>query len=330
MGKCAAAGRGSRGYGGSGWRRGTRRLHWTCGVTEAQSAQDEVSPTKVGGQRPEALLKNEPDLAFRWRVRTVLAYLDPQPDDQILDCGCGLGFYLMALSRLASCQLCGLDHDLQCLKFAQRLVRGAQVGPCLGDLYHMPYADERFDKVLLSEVLEHLDDDQAGLREVWRVLRPGGILVVTVPNCDYPFLYDPINWVSERLLRRRIRSGSLAGAWMDHRRLYRQTDVAELLRRADFVIIESRMLTSCCFPFTHNVVYGIGKGLLQGSKLPHLLLDEVDRFHPEAGRRQPWNPMTWFIRAINWIDLFNLESSGKTRFVNIGVKAMKPQGLGRG
>ncbi len=283
-----------------------------------------MRPIKVGGQRLEALLTNEADLAFRWRVRAVLAYLDPQPGDQILDCGCGLGFYLMALSRLASCQLYGLDYDLQALLFAQRQVRGARVGPCLGDVYHLPYADGRFDKVLLSEVLEHLDDDQAGLREVWRVLRPGGMLVVTVPHCDYPFLYDPVNWVCERLLRRPIRSGPLAGAWMDHRRLYRQADLAELLRRGDFVITESRMLTSCCFPFTHNIVYGIGKGLLQGSKLPHLFLDEVDRFHPEAGRREAWNPMTWFIRTVDWIDQFNSGGSSRSRFVNIAVKARKP------
>ena len=263
------------------------------------------------------------DLAFKWRVRATFAYLDPQPGDEILDCGCGLGFYLMALSRFVSCCLHGLDHDFKSLLFAQKQVSGARVGLHLGDIYHLPYCDEFFDKVLLSEVLEHLDDDLPALREVWRVLRPEGTLVVTVPYRDYPFFYDPINWVCDRLLHHPIRKGPLAGAWMDHRRLYCREDLLGLMHQAGFAVVDWQMLASCCFPFTHNLVYGIGKGLLQQQKLPSFFLDEVDRFHPELGKRKLWNPMTWLMRSIEWIDRFNVDASSKSRFVNIGVKARK-------
>jgi len=282
-----------------------------------------VRPINVGVERLEALLRNEPDLAFRWRVRAAFAYLNPQPGEEILDCGCGLGFYLMALSRLVPCRLHGLDHDLKVLSFAQKQVFGGRVGLYLGDIYHLPYCDEFFDKVLLSEVLEHLDDDLLALREVWRVLRPEGTLVVTVPYCDYPFLYDPINWLCDRLLHHPIRTGPLAGAWMDHRRLYCREGLLGLMRQAGFAVMDWQMLASCCFPFTHNLVYGIGKGLLQRNMLPHFVLDEVDRFHPEASRRKLCNPITWLMRSIEWMDRFNMDASGKRRFVNIGVKARK-------
>ena len=193
----------------------------------------------------------------------------------------------------------------------------------LGDIGHLPYCEGFFDKVLLSEVLEHLEDDLLALREVWHVLRPGGTLVVTVPYADYPFFYDPINWICDRLLHHPIRTGPLAGAWMDHRRLYRREDLLGLVRRAGFVVLDCQMLTSSCFPFTHNLVYGIGKNLRQQQKLPSFFLDEVDRFHPEAGKRKFWNPMTWLMRSIEWIDQFNVDASGKSRFVNIGLKARK-------
>ena len=42
------------------------------------------------------------------------------------------------------------------------------------NLYHLPYADNSFDAVILSEILEHVDDDVAGLREAYRVLKPAG------------------------------------------------------------------------------------------------------------------------------------------------------------
>ena len=294
-------------------------------VKDILTEQDTVTNAKA--KQLEALLRNEADLAFKWRVRTAWAYLDPQPGDEILDCGCGLGFYLMALSLLVPCRLCGLDSSLKSLAFAQKQLSQARVGLCLGNIYHLPYDDERFDKVLLVEVLEHLDDDLAALGEVWRVLRPGGVLVVTVPYYRYPFLYDPINWLCERLLHRPIRTGPFAGIWTGHRRLYSRQALLKLMRRARFDVLDCRMLTHYCFPFTHNLIYGLGKGQLQRREWPAFILDAVDRFHPEVGRRDPWNPMTWVMYSIECIDRFNVHIADKKTFVNIAVKARKVKNL---
>jgi len=277
----------------------------------------------VETDRLEALLSNEVDVAFRWRVRTAFAYLNPQPGDKILDCGCGLGFHLMALSRLVSCHLSGLDHDVDRLSFAQRQLSRTQVSLCQSDIYHLPYGNERFDKVLLIEMLEHLDDDLAGLLEVWRVLKPSGMLVATVPYCDYPFLYDPINWLWERLFGHPIRTGPCAGIWTEHYRLYSRQDLLTCLYQAGFDVLDCQMLTHYCFPFTHNLVYTIGKGLLLQHRLPGFILDAVDRFHPETGKRPLWNPMTWIMHVIKWIDRLNTGASNQLTFVNIGVKARK-------
>jgi SAM-dependent methyltransferase len=229
----------------------------------------------------------------------------------------------MVLARSVGCRPHGLDRDWSALQFARTLGDGPQFELYLGDACRLPYGDASFDKMLLSEVLEHLSDDLGALQEARRVLRPGGTLVVTVPYRCYPFTYDPINWVGERIAGRAVRRGPLSGAWMGHYRLYDVAGISRLTKEAGFVIGECQMLTPWCFPFTHNLVYGLGKGLLLQRSLPGLLLDEVDRFHPEAGQRQPWNPAAWIMRLIDWLDGLNRRAAGQRRFVNIALKAQK-------
>ncbi|UCG25921.1 MAG: methyltransferase domain-containing protein, partial [Chloroflexota bacterium] len=57
-----------------------------------------------------------------------------------------------------------------------------------------PFADNQYDCVVSIDVLEHLDDDQPFLRELWRVTRPGGWAVVTVPNGDPGLTANRIKW----------------------------------------------------------------------------------------------------------------------------------------
>ncbi len=59
---------------------------------------------------------------------------------------------------------------------------------------HFPFADDQFDCIVAIDVLEHLDDEQPFLRELSRVLRPGGRAVVTVPNGDPQLLANRIKW----------------------------------------------------------------------------------------------------------------------------------------
>ena len=270
-------------------------------------------------------LRREADLAFRRRVRTVLAYLRPQPGERILDCGCGRGFYLVFLSRLApDCRLYGLDRDAEVLRQARRYLPSG-ISLIQGDACHLPFPDGFFDKAILSEILEHLPDDRAGLAEAHRVLRPGGILAVTVPCRRYPFWWDPVNKARELLGRPPIRRGFWAGIWAHHERLYEEEELVQRVQEAGFRVERVDRFTHYCLPFTHNLVYGLGKEALERGWLPRFLARPADRFHYADTPPAPWNPLTWALALFNLVDRLNDRAEGCRSYVNIALRARRPE-----
>ncbi|CAG0978846.1 partial demethylmenaquinone methyltransferase / 2-methoxy-6-polyprenyl-1,4-benzoquinol methylase, partial [Anaerolineae bacterium] len=167
------------------------------------------------------LTRNEADMAFKKRVRTVFDWITPTDDKVILDCGCGRGFYLKMLRTVSQCRLYGLELESEIALKGWNHVRDLPgITITQASIYAQPYADNSFDGVILSEVLEHIDDEQGGLREIYRVLKPGGVVAITVPHANYPFWWDPINKTLETLFHRPIRKGMFAGIWANHVRLY--------------------------------------------------------------------------------------------------------------
>jgi len=275
----------------------------------------------------EGLLRNESDVAYRRRVRRMLAYLDLRPAITLLDCGMGMGFYSRAISELyPAITIYGIDYDEKVLRFAQQQLAGRRVVITRGDIHHLHFADESFDRVVMSEVLEHLADDAQALRQVVRVLKPGGILALTVPNRHYPYWYDPINRIAEDVFHRPIRQGPFAGIWANHVRLYDRQQVVDVIARAGLAIECVEELTHYCFPATQTIVYTLGKGLIERNLLPSFIARSTHRFQGQQNKGSPWNPINWVLRLFRWIDHFNedpVRMAGRRTFVNIAVKARK-------
>ena len=102
---------------------------------------------------------------------------------RVLDCGCGAGDYVLAL---AAARRRRVGHRISREKLAN--APAPVVGRVsVGDLHHIALRDGSVDVALLNEVLEHVPDDRRALREVHRVLRPGGVLLIFSPNRRYPF-----------------------------------------------------------------------------------------------------------------------------------------------
>lgn len=225
----------------------------------------------------EKITANIGDMALKRRVRTVVGYLELKEEDTILDCGCGEGLYLSIINNLSNCRLYGFDFDEEALKKAKVIIRPDSVRLCRGNIYQLPYEDSSFDKIILSEVLEHLPDDLKALREVKRVLKRGGIILITVPNHNYPFFWDPINKILEVFCRRHIGSGFWAGLWNQHLRLYYPSQIRDLAEKAGLVIEKMEALTHYCFPFNHLFLYGM-KQVLNKGFLPPAMSHTADKF----------------------------------------------------
>jgi len=118
---------------------------------------------------------------FASRTRALNAVIEPllpqKPDFRLLDVGCGAGNMIHHLSRYGKVK--GLEIDERPVKVA-REERGYDV-----DLFdvtgQMPFDDNSFDAVTALDVIEHNEDDVAILTDSYRVLKPGGHMIITVP-----------------------------------------------------------------------------------------------------------------------------------------------------
>lgn len=113
------------------------------------------------------------------------------PGDRVLDMGCGGGRHAFALYRRGA-DVTAFDMDAGELKDvagmfaamseAGEVPAGAQARAVRGTAYALPFADASFDRIIAAEVLEHLPEDDRAMRELFRVLKPGGLIAVTVPR----------------------------------------------------------------------------------------------------------------------------------------------------
>jgi len=158
------------------------------------------------------------DVRNRWRFALVDRVLqrrfpDRQPD--VLDVGCGLGVARRFLSAQGT--YVGVDMSAATVELARRLHPQARTDFRLGSLPHLPLPSASVDAAICLEVLEHVGDDRKALRELRRVLRPGGFLIVSVPQTFY--------WGAYREL-------------IGHFRHYTPESLRDLLQKERFELVE--------------------------------------------------------------------------------------------
>jgi SAM-dependent methyltransferase len=155
------------------------------------------------------------------------ARLGVRAGDRLLDLGCGFGRHAYQAARLGA-QVVALDAGADEVRnvldtFGAMAVAGeldadaARLGAVRGDALRLPFADGSFDRVIASEVLEHIPDDEAAMAELARVLRAGGSMAVTVPRCGPEF----VNWAL---------SDDYHNVPGGHVRIYRQSQLVDRLQ----------------------------------------------------------------------------------------------------
>jgi len=113
------------------------------------------------------------------RLRCIVRMVQACATDRILEVGCGGGHILRLFPHS---DLTGVDVSGRMLDKARENLRGYRVQLLKGDLFSLDLSGGGFDKIICSEVLEHVVDPHAILREIRRLLAPNGRVVITFPN----------------------------------------------------------------------------------------------------------------------------------------------------
>ncbi len=196
-------------------------------TTRAQVVEENValSPNRPHGrdverEAPPSLGPPGPELAGLYRfVWESIAGADVPLGADVLDVGCGPGFLLAPLSR-AGMRSVGLEMRPDTAGEARAAAPLATI--MLADGLRLPFADRSFDIVVMLEVLEHVSDEVPLLSEAHRVLRPGGLLILTTPHAGRWKFLDPDNFKFRAPWLHRIGYG-LLGRGDEYRRRFEGT-----------------------------------------------------------------------------------------------------------
>jgi SAM-dependent methyltransferase len=162
---------------------------------------------------------------YRGRRRIIRAELDRltlPAGARVLDAGCGSGRTLQELTGYGT-EVYGLELDPEAAEAARSRGHGEVR---IGRLEELPYEDDRFDLITCLDVVEHTPDDRVALRELRRVCKPAGWLLVTVPA--YPALWslhDEANHHFRRYQRHTLHAAATDAGW----RVCRMTSFNSLL-----------------------------------------------------------------------------------------------------
>jgi SAM-dependent methyltransferase len=169
--------------------------------------------------------------------------LGVRPGDRLLDLGCGFGRHAYeAVRRGADVVACDLARDelaevrkiYGVMQTDGETPEGVAATVACADATRLPFEDGAFDRIIASEVLEHIPEDAAAIGELARVLRPGGSIAVTVPAR----LAESICWrLSDEYYAPKAAGG--------HVRIYRRTE------------LEGRLQTAGLSPWGHQQAHAI-------------------------------------------------------------------------
>ena len=168
---------------------------------------------------------------------------------RVLDAGAGLGIVAVEVMRTYGAFVVALDNS----RWVTGIDRGAN--PVQADLLRMPLSDQAFDTVICLEVLEHTVDLDRAVAEIWRVLRPGGVLILSTPS--YMNVAGAVKVVVERCGIYEPDTFAPFDGWKPKvlERCLTAPGVRKILRKQGFRVrrVEGAEIFDAMFPFANRI-----------------------------------------------------------------------------
>lgn len=211
----------------------------------------------------KAALRGEPSYVWRAgqerRLSMIRGAAAGRDSGRVLEDGCGVGMYL---SRLAQTAQLAAGLDIEHPRLLEARQQDARVVCGVGE--SLPFPSDWFDLVLSHEVLEHVQDDAQAVAEIVRVLKPGGRLVLFVPNRGYPFETHGIYWRGNYRFGNVPLVNYLPRRWRDrlapHVNIYTRADLRKLFAGHPLRVVEQQIV----FGAYDNIIArrpGLGRAL---------------------------------------------------------------------
>jgi SAM-dependent methyltransferase len=157
-------------------------------------------------------------------LKSILSSIKIPINAVTLDIGCGVGSNLSALESAGLCKTVGLDRSFYALSLAKSHFNLPLVN---GDLNQLPVRSKSFGLIIATDILEHVEDDANGIREIYQALKIKGTLILTVPA--FGFLWGIQDVVT------------------GHKRRYSRKKILMKLRQGGFTILRSSYLNFFLF-----------------------------------------------------------------------------------
>ena len=116
----------------------------------------------------------------------ILQLLNPENGETILDAGCGTGIFTIEIIE-SGAYVVGLELSLIMLRRSLAKFPGQAYYPVQGDMIRLPFADNSFHKTVSNTAIEYIEDVKSSIDELFRVTKPGGVIVVTTLNSLSPW-----------------------------------------------------------------------------------------------------------------------------------------------
>ncbi len=250
-------------------------------MSAAPTAEERAWQDRLGGRLQErAYARAGTRLVLDGQHARIAAALDPGPAMRVLDLGCGVGHLLAWLERRAPGRYDGLDLSPASLRAARDTAGVERL--VAGDATRLPFRDGSYDRVVCNGSAHHLPDLDAAMREVHRVLRPRGRLV----------LYEPVDSPVTGAIRHTLFRWSPweSPADVAHKDAFTPATVAAALRAAGFTDVVTTAHDFLAYPLSGMYMalpWSRSRGAMRA------LLAVERRLGGVAPLRPLWNALSW-------------------------------------
>jgi len=216
----------------------------------------------------------------RKRALAITKLFPKMKDEKVLDVGCGGGFYSLIAAKKGAQDIIGVDMEKICVKATRlNLYKNMTLSNdgIVADCTNLPFANGTFNLILCIDVVEHIKHDKKLIRELFRILKSEGFLVISSQNSF------SINFLLEGFYQRIIRRKKWMGWDPTHIRFYNPKSFFNLFKNFRVLKIVG----------TYYVPYNI-----IGLKFLREIIVTVNEFFESKCDQSPWNFCGWGIACL--------------------------------